>query len=99
VWEQATGCPSEALRECRLASTFWVERDFGAAVRHFQAARAADPRLPEACWGLAMLHAQLGDTGPALAACRAGRELSLNDRQRADLEALERLVVAYYPGR
>jgi tetratricopeptide (TPR) repeat protein len=99
VWEQAADCPSEALRGCRLASTFWVERDFGAAVRHFQAARAADPQLAEACWGLAMLHTQLGDAGAALEACRTGRPLSLNERQRADLEALERLLSTYYPGR
>jgi tetratricopeptide (TPR) repeat protein len=95
IWEQASGCPSEALRACRLAATFWVERDYDAAVRHFQAARAADPRLAEACWGLAMLYARLGDAGPALEACRAGGELSCNERQRADLAALEQLLGAY----
>jgi len=99
VWRQATDCPSAAVLECRLAATFWVERDFDAATRHFRAARAADPRLAEACWGLAMLHAQLGEADPALEACRAGRELSLNERQRRDLEALERFVLSHQPGR
>jgi tetratricopeptide (TPR) repeat protein len=99
VWEeQAADCPSAAVRKCRLACTFWVERDFDEAARHFQAARSADPQLAEACWGLAMLHAQLGNAAPALEACRAGRALPLNPRQRADLEALEQLVAAYYPG-
>jgi hypothetical protein len=99
LWEHAADCPSAAVRECRLACTFWVERDFGEADRRFRAARSADPRLAEACWGLAMLHARLGNAGPALEACRAGRALPLNPRQRADLEALEQLVAAYYPGR
>jgi tetratricopeptide (TPR) repeat protein len=94
VWQQAIGCPSATVRECRLAATFWVERDFGAAREHFYVARAADPRLAEACWGLAMLHAQCGDVGAALEACRAGLEVPLNDRQRADLTALEQLLVS-----
>jgi hypothetical protein len=28
VWELASDCPSPAMRQCRLACTFWVERDF-----------------------------------------------------------------------
>jgi tetratricopeptide (TPR) repeat protein len=92
VWQQATDCPSAAVRACRLAATFWIERDFEAAKEQFQAARAADPRLAEPCWGLAMLHAQLGAADPARDACRAGLELSPNDRQRADLTALAGLL-------
>jgi tetratricopeptide (TPR) repeat protein len=92
--EQAADCPAPAQRECRVAATFWVERDPGAALAHFEAARAADPRSAEACWGLAMLHAQLGNLAPAREACRAGRGLPLTNRQRADLEALERLLMS-----
>jgi tetratricopeptide (TPR) repeat protein len=94
IWEQATSCPSEALRYCRLASTFWVERDFATALQHLQKAREDDPRLAEACWALAVLHAQLGDAGPALEACREGLELALSDRQRSDLEGLQRILLA-----
>jgi tetratricopeptide (TPR) repeat protein len=93
VWQAAERCPSEALRLCRLASTFWVERNWKAAVSHFQQARQADPQLAEACWGLAMLQGQLGDAPAALEACRTGLRLPLNERQRSDLKALEKLLL------
>jgi tetratricopeptide (TPR) repeat protein len=93
VWERAVDCPSAGLRACRLACTYWVERDFDSALRHLQAARIADPRLAEACWGVAMLNAQLGDAGTALEACRAARGLSLSELQRVDLDGLQRLLV------
>jgi tetratricopeptide (TPR) repeat protein len=93
AWEQATDCPSAAVRECRLAATYWVEREFEAAAQHFYAARLADPRSAEACWGLALLHAQCGAAGSAREACRAGRNLPLNGRQSADLEGLQKLLV------
>jgi tetratricopeptide (TPR) repeat protein len=92
AWLQARGCPSEALRLARLASTFLAERDFASAVDHFDRARKADPHLAEAYWGLAMLHAQLGDRSAAEAACRAGLATPLNQRQRADLTALQKLL-------
>jgi tetratricopeptide (TPR) repeat protein len=97
TWERAVDCPSAGLRECRLACTYWVERDFDGALRHFHAARTADPRLAEACWGLAMLNAQLGDAGAALEACRAAGGLSLSELQRADLDGLQRLLVGAVP--
>jgi tetratricopeptide (TPR) repeat protein len=99
AWEAAEDCPAPALRQCRVASTFWVERDFAEAVRRFEAARDADPQSAEACWGLAMLHAQLGDAGPALAAGREGLRRQPDERQRADLEALRQLVGPYQPSR
>lgn len=92
VWRQASDCPSPALRQCRLAYTYWVERDFGAARECLRQARAADPRLGEACWASALFHAQLGEADTTLEACRAGLQRSLNERQRADLEALRALV-------
>jgi tetratricopeptide (TPR) repeat protein len=99
VWQRADGCPSEGARECRLAAADWVERDFDGAVRHFRAARAADPKSVEACWGLAMLHAQLGEAGPSREACRAGRELAPKGRLRADLGWLEAFLAAQQAGR
>lgn len=95
VWEQARDCPSTALRQSRLASTYWVEGDFDAAVRHYQQARKSDPRLAEACWGPALLHTQLGEADNALEACRCGLEAAANAQQRADLEALERFLRPY----
>jgi tetratricopeptide (TPR) repeat protein len=99
AWEAAADCPSEALRRCRVASTFWVERDFTEAVRRFEEARDADPQSAEACWGLAMLHAQLGNAPAALAACREGLRRQPGDRQRADLEALQQFVRPYQTSR
>jgi tetratricopeptide (TPR) repeat protein len=95
IWQRARDCPSAALRLCRLASTYWVERDFAAAVNHYQQAQDKDPQLAEACWGLAMLHTQLGEADPALTACQRGLRLSLNEQQRSDLEALQRLLLPY----
>jgi tetratricopeptide (TPR) repeat protein len=92
IWEAADECPSVALRESRIGSTFWVERDFDAAIRHFRAARATDPQLGESAWALAMLYTQLGMAEPALEACREGLNAGLKDRQRRDLEALQRLL-------
>jgi tetratricopeptide (TPR) repeat protein len=99
AWEAAADCPSEALRRCRVAGTFWVERDFAEALRLFEEARDADPQSAEACWGLAMLHAQLGDAGPALAACTDGLRRQPNERQRADLEGVQQLVRPYQTSR
>jgi hypothetical protein len=95
VWQQARDCPSEAVRHCRLACTFWVERDFASALRHYAEARNTDAKLAEPCWGLAMLHAQLGDAELALSACRQGLGLTLTSRQRSDLEALQRFLRSY----
>jgi tetratricopeptide (TPR) repeat protein len=95
VWEQARDCPSTGVRQSRLASTYWVEGDFATAVRHYQQARKSDPQLAEACWSLAMLHTQLGEADPALDCCRQGLRLSVNPRQRSDLEALERFLLPY----
>ncbi len=95
AWQRGADCLAAALRECRLAATFWVERDFETALKHFQAARADDPRAAEACWGMAMLHAQLGQARAAFDACRAGHALSLGERQATDLNALEGLLAAY----
>jgi tetratricopeptide (TPR) repeat protein len=91
VWEQAPA-PSPAIRYCRLAETHWVERDHETAARLYREALAADSRLGDACWGLAMLEAQRGNAGPALRACRDALRLSLETRPRTDLQALERLI-------
>src|SRR5262249_38150448 len=99
AWEAAEDCPAPALRQCRGASRFWVERDFGEAIRRFEEAQAADPQSAEACWGLAMLHAQLGNAGPTLAACREGLQRKPNERQRADLEAWQQLVSRQHTSR
>jgi hypothetical protein len=89
VWQRCPSPPSEAVRRCRLAETYWVERDFDTAARLFHEARELDGGLAEACWGLAMLETQRGRAGPALAACQAGLRSSPYPRQRTDLQSLE----------
>jgi tetratricopeptide (TPR) repeat protein len=94
LWEKAEDCPSQALRESRIASTYWVERDFEHAIYHFHSARSADPKQGEVWWALAMIHAQLGHGREAVEACRRGLDLQLNERQRSDLTALQQLPLA-----
>jgi tetratricopeptide (TPR) repeat protein len=98
LWETAKDSPSRALRESRIASTYWVEQDLKRAIDHFGAARLADPQLGEVWWALAMIHAQVGDGREALKACRQGLALQLNERQRCDLEALQHLLPAESSG-
>lgn len=95
VWDQAGNCPSPALKDCRLAATFWVERNFDAALRHYHGAREKEPELAEIYWGLAMLHSELGDAEAAWDACRRGLAITLTERQRSDLEALQSFLVPY----
>ncbi len=95
VWERAASPPSEAVRRCRLAETYWVERDFTRAAELYRQALGADPHLGEACWGLAVLEAERGEAGPALRACRQGLGLPLTDHQRDHLRALETMLAAF----
>jgi tetratricopeptide (TPR) repeat protein len=94
VWQQAQP-PSESLRLCRIASTFWVERDFETANRLYREAEDADPRSADALWGQAMLNAQLGNAEAAYEACRTGLDLALTPQQRSDLQGLKRWVANY----
>jgi tetratricopeptide (TPR) repeat protein len=92
VWQRAQAAPSEAVRQSRLADACWVERDFPEAIRHYEDARRLDSRLPEPCWALAWLYAELGQAGPALSACQQGLTLPLAPELRDELSALEKLL-------
>jgi tetratricopeptide (TPR) repeat protein len=92
VWQAATSPPSEAVRLARLASTYWVERDFETARRTYQESLKKDPQLGEAWWGLAMMSAQLGQAQSLLDACRQGSQRKLSKREQEDLRELERLA-------
>jgi hypothetical protein len=95
LWERAKGPPSEALRRSRMASTFWIERDFSSAIGLYQQARQADPQAGEPCWALAWLYTQRGEADEALAACRQARQRQLSERAKSDMEALEALLARY----
>jgi hypothetical protein len=51
-----------------------------------------NPKAGEACWGLATLHTEMGRADPALRACRQGLGLSLSERQRSALTALQEML-------
>jgi tetratricopeptide (TPR) repeat protein len=97
LWQRAQAPPSEAVRQSRLADACWVERDFYEAIRHYEEARRLDPRLAEPRWALAWLYAELGQAGPALAACRQGLSLPLPPELRDELSALEKLLQGSAP--
>jgi tetratricopeptide (TPR) repeat protein len=92
LWERATGAPSEAERLCRLAATFWVERDFDRTAQLYEQALMADGNCTEAWWGLAVLNAQLGQPAPALRACKQGLGFTMSQRQRTELEGLQQIL-------
>ncbi len=94
VWEHASAT-SEADRLCRLASTFWVERDFDAAIQRYTRALAMDPKRAEAWWALAMIHTQRGQADAALQACHKGLALQPSEQQRTSLQQLEELLRPY----
>jgi tetratricopeptide (TPR) repeat protein len=97
VWQQTAKAPSEALRLCRLAATFWVEREVAAADRLYLQALEADARLAEAWRDLAWLHAQRGQAEAAERACRERLRLPLDDQQRKELLSLRALLRRYTP--
>jgi hypothetical protein len=94
IWQQCPSPLSAAVRSCRLAATYWVERDFDTAARLLQEARQLDGRLGETAWGLAILEMQRGHAAAALAACKDGLKLELSPRQRLDLVALQELLLS-----
>ena len=91
LWQNAVRAP-EALQLCRLADTYWVERDFQTALGLYTKAAARDAKLGEARWGLAMLLNQLGRAVPSRQACREGLHLQLTPPQRADLLGLQDML-------
>jgi tetratricopeptide (TPR) repeat protein len=95
VWREARDCPSPALRDCRLAISYWVELDFKSAMRCYLDAKEKEANLSEIWWGLARLHTQLGDAKAASEACRRGLSLKLPASQRMELEALQTFLALY----
>jgi tetratricopeptide (TPR) repeat protein len=65
ILEKATSPPRPAVREARIATTYFVEGDFDAARRHYQQAIQADPGLFEALYCLAVLEQDSGDASAA----------------------------------
>jgi tetratricopeptide (TPR) repeat protein len=95
--EAATNVPSESVRLCRIAETHLVEQQFARAEQLLQQALAADPRLADAWWDLASMHAQQGDAAATYESCRRGLECDLTPEARADLTGLKEIADRYRP--
>jgi hypothetical protein len=99
VWQNALHPPSEAVRQERLGSTYWVERDFEEATSLYRQSWSADPSRFEPGWALAWLHTQRGEAEPALRACRATLTLKLPEPLAEELRHLEKLLLRAADGR
>jgi hypothetical protein len=97
VWQRAAHVPSEALRACRVAATFWVERDLTAAAQAYEAARQTDPGLPEPFWALAWIDTERGQAAAALDRLGSASSVDLPAQVRTELAALAAFLRRYVP--
>lgn len=67
LWSKATAVPSEAVRQARVAATYWAERNLDAAADEYRRARQTDPTLADAAWALAWVETERGRAAAALA--------------------------------
>jgi hypothetical protein len=98
IWERAVDAPSPAVRSARMAAAALAAQDFPAAVAAYQAGLQRDPCLGEAWFGLALLHTELGELAPALAAARSGLRQPLTPAQASFLRGIETLIAPLAPG-
>jgi tetratricopeptide (TPR) repeat protein len=95
LWERAPAPPSRAQLLARVATSELAQFDFQNALETYLAALAIDPSLAEAWFGLALLHAQRGDAGPASNAAREGLKHGPTAAQKGFLTAIDALVTPY----
>jgi tetratricopeptide (TPR) repeat protein len=98
IWERASEPPSPAVRQSRIATAALVSQDFRAAREGYESALKLDPKLGQAWFGLALLHAQLGEAGECLAACERGLGEHLTVAEAALLKVLKGLVATHRSG-
>jgi hypothetical protein len=91
VWERAVAPPSRALRLSRIATAALASEDFAAARAGFESALKLDAGLGEAWFGLALLHAQLGEAEEGARACEAGLRPTLTEAQAGWLRVFQEL--------
>jgi hypothetical protein len=94
LWERPAP-PSRALQLARVATASLVMFDFDTALQTYRSALAIDPSVPDAWFGVALLHTQRGDADAALAAAREGLKHSPTPSQRAFLTAIETFVAPH----
>ncbi len=96
IWEAQIGAaPHESLRQCRIADTFLVERNWEEAIHRYRSAVAAESGRVEAWYGLALLYELAGQAGDARDACEHGLRQNPSPPQRTALEAIGQEVRGY----
>jgi hypothetical protein len=91
-WKRSENSASNALRFARMADALLAAFDLDDAIKLYEHALRAEPRLGVAWYGLALARIQRGRRVEALAACRSGLALPLTEPQRASLLAFEELL-------
>jgi tetratricopeptide (TPR) repeat protein len=83
LWQQGIGeAPDPAVAASRIGVTYLAEADFDAARRSYRRAVAANPRLFEACYGLAVLEQDAGDATAAYELAHKAMASAPDDRSR-----------------
>jgi tetratricopeptide (TPR) repeat protein len=98
IWERVAEPPSPAVRQSRIATAALVSQDFRAAREGYESALKLDPKLGEAWFALALLHAQLGEAAESLAACERGLRERLTVGESALVKVLKSLITTQRSG-
>ncbi len=92
IWEAATNVPRPAVRESRVAATYYVEQDFANARQHYRKALDAEPTLFDALYGLALLEDDAGQAREAFATALKAEKSSASDAGRLSAAAIADLA-------
>jgi tetratricopeptide (TPR) repeat protein len=91
-WRLAAHPPSKALQLARIGDAYLAAMNIDQAIPTYQQAVDLDPRLGVAWYSLAFAEIEAGHLAAAIAACRAGRTLTLTDAQERNLQVFEDLL-------
>jgi tetratricopeptide (TPR) repeat protein len=91
-WRSVADPPDLALRQARVAATYYAEDDLDAARDAFSLALEADPDRFDALYGLALVEHDAGRAADALDAARSALELAPDAPSRAAVQAIIRRV-------
>jgi tetratricopeptide (TPR) repeat protein len=94
LWERASP-PSRAIQLTRIATAALAAFDYEIALHTYHSALDIDSSLPEAWFGLALLHTQQGNAAASLAAAREGIKHGPTPAQKAFLTSIAALVAPY----
>ncbi|MEW4568137.1 tetratricopeptide repeat protein [Tautonia sp. JC769] len=94
-WQAVADPPDPALRQARVAATFYAEDDLDAARDAYRQALRDDPDLFDAHFGLALVEFDAGRADVALDNARNALSRSPDDAARSAVEAIIRRVEPY----